>query len=265
MADTGVRSRPAQAGRRVECTPGVAPGRNRRRRPLPGPRRPQAPQGSRPSTACQCRPPSAPAVRQPRAMDLRRLWLLLPLVTGLWLAAPAAAADRPAARDGLVLAAGPSAPGGRPVRRAGRAVRARAPGRRPAGARRLPRARGCGRHRGLRRPGGGRGVVSVDHPGGLRTTYEPVAARVSAWRPGDPRERAGRARAGPEPLRCAGLPALGCAPGRDLPRPAGPGGRGPGPPAAGVGRRGAPRADPSDGWRRCSGQSSDGRSAASRR
>ncbi len=25
----------------------------------------------------------------------------------------------------------------------------------------------------------GRGVVSVDHPGGLRTTYEPVAARVS--------------------------------------------------------------------------------------
>jgi murein DD-endopeptidase MepM/ murein hydrolase activator NlpD len=31
----------------------------------------------------------------------------------------------------------------------------------------------------------GRGVVSVAHPGGLRTTYEPVAVAVADLRPGD--------------------------------------------------------------------------------
>ena len=59
----------------------------------------------------------------------------------------------------------------------------------------------------------GRGVVSVEHPGGLRTTYEPVEPAV---RPGQPVRRGeplGSLAAGHPTLCTGGLPALGAAPG----------------------------------------------------
>ena len=77
----------------------------------------------------------------------------------------------------------------------GRAVRARAPRRRPRRPGRRPGALG-GARAWWPSPGvvAGRGVVSVDHPGGLRTSYEPVTAAVRARRPG-------RRRCGPGPAR----------------------------------------------------------------
>ena len=111
-------------------------------------------------------------------MDLRRLWLL-PLVAGLWLAAPAAAAAdlQPGAGWSWPLAPrppvaapfdepdGPYAPGHRGVDLLA-----------PAGSPVLAASEGTVAFAGRV---AGRGVVSVDHPDGLRTTYEPVAARVS--------------------------------------------------------------------------------------
>ena len=62
----------------------------------------------------------------------------------------------------------------------------------------------------------GRPVVSIDHAGGLRTTYEPVDPSVGAGQAvarGSPiGTLRGRARRLPAP----GLPALGAAPRRDL-------------------------------------------------
>jgi Peptidase family M23 len=52
----------------------------------------------------------------------------------------------------------------------------------------------------------GRGVVSVDHPGGLRTTYEPVAARVTRGDRVGPAGVLGVLEAGPS--HCPGQPCL---------------------------------------------------------
>ncbi len=134
----------------------------------------------RPSTACHRGRRARPGGRQARAMDLRHRRALGLLGALAWLAAgpllaagPAAAAagwrwplDPPVAVVAEFAApAGPFAPGhrgvdlggqvGDPVRSAGAGVVAFA---------------------GVV---AGRGVVSVDHPGGLRTSYEPVTATVA--------------------------------------------------------------------------------------
>jgi hypothetical protein len=122
-------------------------------------------------------------------MDLRQLIRLLmrasgPLVAagllavaGMVLALPAAAANgtaagwswplrpRPPVAAAFEAPAGPYAPGHRGVDLVA-----------PAGSLVLAAASGTVAFAGRV---AGRGVVSVDHPGGLRTTYEPVAARVS--------------------------------------------------------------------------------------
>ena len=83
----------------------------------------------------------------------------------------------------------------------------------------------------------GRGVVSVDHPGGLRTTYEPVAATVARGDPVGAGAVLGRLELVREPLPAGGLPALGAAARRDLSRPTVDARCGPGPVAAGLGLR----------------------------
>ena len=71
----------------------------------------------------------------------------------------------------------------------------------------------------------GRPLVSIAHPGGLRTSYEPVSAAVRAGQLVDAGSRDRRAGRRPSRLRCRGVPALGCdvGPGRAgrLRRPAG--------------------------------------------
>ena len=108
-------------------------------------------------------------------MDPRRLGPLLLMLAGLQLAAPTTGrprpawgwplAPRPAVAARFDAPAGPYAPGHRGVDLVA-----------AAGASVLAPAAGTVAFVGRV---AGRGVVSVDHPGGLRTTYEPVAARVS--------------------------------------------------------------------------------------
>ena len=113
-------------------------------------------------------------------MDPRRLGPLLLTLAGLQLAAPTTAtaaswgwplAPRPAVAARFVAPAGPYAPGHRGVDLVA-----------AAGAWVLAPAAGTVAFVGRV---AGRGVVSVDHPGGLRTTYQPVAARVSRGEPVD--------------------------------------------------------------------------------
>ena len=107
-------------------------------------------------------------------MDPRRLGPLLLMLAGLQLGVPTTAtaapwgwplAPRPAVAARFVAPAGPYAPGHRGVDLVA-----------AAGASVLAPAAGTVAFVGRV---AGRGVVSVDHPGGLRTTYQPVAARVS--------------------------------------------------------------------------------------
>lgn len=116
--------------------------------------------------------------RQPRGMDLRRVGGLLATVAGLLLAVPGPVsaaswgwplAPRPEVAARFAAPAGPYAAGHRGVDLVA-----------PAGAPVLAPATGTVAFAGRV---AGRGVVSVDHPGGLRTTYEPVAARVSRGEP----------------------------------------------------------------------------------
>ena len=139
---------------------------------------------------------------------------------------------------GLLLAAGaapPTAAGlaaGRSTRRCGgRGVRRRRERRRWRAGHRGVDLRAAGPATRVHRPAAGvvafagrvagRGVVVGRPPGGLRTTYEPVAATVAR---GDPVARRCRSSAGStgarQPLPASGLPALGAAAGRRLSRPA---------------------------------------------
>ncbi len=117
---------------------------------------------------------------------------LLVTVAGLLAAAPEAVAGaswgwplapRPQVAARFVAPAGPYAPGHRGVDLVA-----------PAGAPVLAPAAGTVAFAGRV---AGRGVVSVDHPGGLRTTYEPVAARVARGEPVAPGTVLGLLEAGP--------------------------------------------------------------------
>ena len=68
----------------------------------------------------------------------------------------------------------------------------------------------------------GRPVVSIDHADGLRTTYEPVDPSVAAGQVVARGSPIGTLAGRPRRVPARGLPALGAAPGRDLPRPDGP-------------------------------------------
>src|SRR4051812_3923681 len=134
------------------------------------------------------------------------------------------AGRRRAGRPGRAvdLAAGGEASRDAPVLAARRSVRARAPGGRPPpgpGGGRAGRGRRRRRVRRHRRPPAG---GERRPPGGLGAEVRaggPVGGRRSAGGPGlADRHPAGRARG----LSGRGVPALGAAPGQDLPRPAGP-------------------------------------------
>ena len=58
-------------------------------------------------------------------------------------------------------------------------------------------------------PLAGRGVVSIEHAGGLRTTYEPVTASVTAGASVAAGQPIGTLEAGHAGLRTGELPALG--------------------------------------------------------
>ena len=112
-------------------------------------------------------------------------------------------------------------------------------------ARSAPGALG-GRGRGGLRRGGGRPRGGVGRPPG-RPAHVVRAGdgHGGARRPGRRRRPPGPARGGGQPLCAGGLPALGAAAGRDLPRPAVAARRGPGQVAAGLGPDlGRPRCPP---------------------
>lgn len=111
-------------------------------------------------------------------MRPRRLSWPLATVAGLLLTAPVPATaaswgwpltPRPPVAARFVAPAGPYAPGHRGVDLVA-----------PAGGPVLAPAGGTVAFAGRV---AGRGVVSIDHPGGLRTTYQPVAPRVSRGEP----------------------------------------------------------------------------------
>ena len=203
---------------------GAGPDRN----PRPPSQRPAPSTGGRPQP-CRRRPPrSGPARRQARAMDLRGRRRALPWLLGAagLCSAPGRPArgrrrPRPQPAGGWPLDR-PAARWSRAFDAARRAVRARAPRRRPARPGRRPGARGR-RRAWWPSPGrvAGRGVV-VGRPPGRR-----CARRTSRSRPRWPaatgsapaRSSAGSTAAG-EPLPAGGLPALGPAARRRLPRPA---------------------------------------------
>ena len=189
------------------------------------------PQPVRPSTA---RPPAVPPTaragsagsrtcsRRPRRPARCALALLAPAGArgARRPARPPAAAPPPLGRA-VAAPVGDAAAGDPGVRPAGLAVRPRAPRGRPG--RRTRRRCGAAGAGVVVFAGmvAGRPVVSIDHAGGLRTTYEPV----------DPSVAAGQAVARGSPIgtlagRASGLPgrrlpALGPAPRRGLPRSAG--------------------------------------------
>ena len=213
-----------------------APGPAALHRPLAGHLPPQARRRGRPRSPGTAHDPgmSSPVPAADRPPALRSCWWA-------WLAA---AAPARAAADPVPVGVWPLQPdarGGRRVRPAGRALGLRPPRRRPARFPGTSGARGAGRHGVLRRgPRGSRRGRRrprrhPDHLRARRGHRRRSARRVG--RGGGHRPPAGRRLA----LSPAGVPALGLAARSDLPRPARPGRRRPGPAAAAVAGRAASR------------------------
>ena len=179
-----MRSRPAETGRCQKCTPGDARAGNRpprSRSALPGPRACRPP--ARTVHRCPGRPRSWPRPQH----EAGRMWRAWAVGGGR--------GDRPAGARSGRRARPPGRPGPGPGRWHPRPAWC-APFQAPPG--RTPRATAASTWRARRAPASWRratawwpsrdgspacGVVSVDHPGGLRTTYQPVTPAVVRGEP----------------------------------------------------------------------------------